>query len=56
MKLFAAALAAIATHDVAAFAPGASVGRRLATSTRMAETALTQDELKKMVGYKAVDD
>ena len=28
----------------------------MSTSIRMAETALSQDELKKMVGYKAVDD
>lgn len=57
MKLFAAALAAIATQNVAAFAPTTAVGRRFSTtSIRMAETALTQDELKKMVGYKSVDD
>lgn len=56
MKLLAAAFAALATQNVAAFAPTATVGRRCATSFRMAETALTQDELKKMVGYKSVDD
>ena len=57
MKLFAAALAALATHNAAAFAPTATVGRRVSsTSIRMAETALSQDELKKMVGYKSVDD
>jgi ribose 5-phosphate isomerase A len=51
--VFAAALAA---QKAAAFSTVSS-GRRLSTSIKMAEkTALSQDELKKMVGYKAVDD
>ncbi len=42
-----------------AFAPTKSFSRpSFTTSTylQMSETALTQDELKKMVGYKSVDD
>lgn len=59
MRFYTFCLASIAS--VSAFAPSA----KFATTTRpafttstlnMAETALTQDELKKMVGYKAVDD
>eukprot|EP00579_Thalassiosira_antarctica_P000787 CAMPEP_0201867490 /NCGR_PEP_ID=MMETSP0902-20130614/1698_1 /ASSEMBLY_ACC=CAM_ASM_000551 /TAXON_ID=420261 /ORGANISM="Thalassiosira antarctica, Strain CCMP982" /LENGTH=52 /DNA_ID=CAMNT_0048392645 /DNA_START=16 /DNA_END=171 /DNA_ORIENTATION=+ len=52
MKFVATAFAALATQNVAAFSPSAPVGRRFSTSIRMAEKALTQDELKKMVGYK----
>ena len=56
MRLIAAALAAIATHEVSGFAPSLKVVQpqsRFSTSIRM---ALSQDELKKMVGYKSVDD
>jgi ribose 5-phosphate isomerase A len=58
MRFFAAAFAALAAQNAAAFSPGATTaGRRFSSSVRMAEkTALSQDELKKMVGYKAVDD
>lgn len=57
MRFFSLCLASIAS--VSAFAPSARVAPRPAFTTsslKMAETALTQDELKKMVGYKAVDD
>jgi len=60
MRLFAAAFAAVAAQNAAAFSPVATstTGRRFSTTVRMAEktAALSQDELKKMVGYKAVDD
>ena len=60
MRLFAAAFAALAAQKAAAFSPVATstTGRRFLTAVRMAEktAALSQDELKKMVGYKAVDD
>eukprot|EP00571_Detonula_confervacea_P017537 CAMPEP_0172309996 /NCGR_PEP_ID=MMETSP1058-20130122/11093_1 /TAXON_ID=83371 /ORGANISM="Detonula confervacea, Strain CCMP 353" /LENGTH=77 /DNA_ID=CAMNT_0013022731 /DNA_START=23 /DNA_END=253 /DNA_ORIENTATION=+ len=52
MKFLPAVFAAIATQNVAAFTPSASLGRRFSTSIG----ALSQDELKKMVGYKSVDD
>ena len=52
MKFIAAAFAAAATQNVAAFAP-MTQRSRVSTSIRM---ALSQDELKKMVGYKSVDD
>jgi ribose 5-phosphate isomerase A len=57
MRFVAAAFAAaLAAQKAAAFSTVSS-GRRLSTSIKMAEkTALSQDELKKMVGYKAVDD
>jgi len=57
MKITAAFAALLASSSqVAAFAP-ARVASRYSTSIRMAEkTALSQDELKKMVGYKSVDD
>ena len=55
---YTALFAALATQHAAAFAPSATVGRKLSsTSIRMAVAEkLSQDELKKMVGYKAVDD
>lgn len=65
MNLVAAAFAVLAVQNVAiAFSPSSTIllGRRLytaSTTTIMAEKApakLSQDELKKMVGYKAVDD
>lgn len=53
---FTALLAALSAHNASAFAPTATVGRRFpSTSLQMAEK-LSQDELKKMVGYKSVDD
>ena len=59
MKYSAVFAALAATHNVAAFAPVANVARSsfssTTTSIRMAEK-LSQDELKKMVGYKSVDD
>lgn len=56
MKISAALTALIASSSqVAAFAP-ARFAPRYSTSIRMSETALSQDELKKMVGYKSVDD
>ncbi|EJK49799.1 hypothetical protein THAOC_31290 [Thalassiosira oceanica] len=58
MKTIAAALTTLlSSQHVAGFAPAAGVSRsRSISSLRMAETALSQDELKKMVGYKSVDD
>ena len=61
MKLLVAALAGVAAQHAAAFAPVATVGRSFSGATtglRMAEApaALSQDELKQMVGYKSVDD
>lgn len=61
MNLVAAAFTVLAVQNVAiAFSPSSTIlGRRLFTTTTtaiMAETKLSQDELKKMVGYKAVDD
>ena len=59
MNLVAAAFAALAVQNVAvAFSPSSTIlGRRLFTTTAiMAETKMSQDELKQMVGYKAVDD
>ena len=58
MKTLAAALATLlSSQHVAGFAPTAVVSRSFSISPlRMAETALSQDELKKMVGYKSVDD
>jgi ribose 5-phosphate isomerase A len=56
MKISATLAALIASSSqVAAFAP-ARFAPRYSTSIRMSETALSQDELKKMVGYKSVDD
>jgi len=55
MKFLVAIFAALATQTVIAFSPSAIQGRKF-TSIRMAEVALSQDELKKMVGYKSVDD
>ena len=58
MRFFAAAFAAaIAAQKAVAFST-VSTGFRFSTSIKMAEktAALSQDELKKMVGYKAVDD
>ena len=53
-------LTAATLSTASAFAPTKSFSRpaSFTTSTylQMAETALTQDELKKMVGYKSVDD
>jgi len=58
MRFFTLCLASIAS--VSAFAPSAKIASRptfATTSLKMSsETALTQDELKKMVGYKSVDD
>ena len=56
MKILAAAFAAIAAQNVAAFTPTASVGRRFSPSAIHMAEKLSQDELKKMVGYKSVDD
>jgi hypothetical protein len=59
MRFFAAAFAAIAiaAQKAVAFSTVSSAFR-FSTSIKMAEktAALSQDELKKMVGYKAVDD
>lgn len=51
-------LTAISLSTVSAFAPTTSFSRpSFATFLQMSEEkALTQDELKKMVGYKSVDD
>jgi len=56
MKIVVAAFAALATQHVIAFSPSATAGRKFAASIRMGAAALSQDELKKMVGYKSVDD
>jgi len=58
---FSHLLTAASLSTVSAFAPTTTFSRPAATFTtssflQMAETALTQDELKKMVGYKSVDD
>jgi ribose 5-phosphate isomerase A len=57
---FSAILAAATLSTAAAFAPStfrpSTRAFSIQTSINMAETALTQDELKKMVGYKSVDD
>jgi len=62
MRLFSALIASTFT-TVCAFSPLSAVpklafatSRSVASSTKIQMAALTQDELKKMVGYKAVDD
>ncbi|OEU17599.1 ribose 5-phosphate isomerase [Fragilariopsis cylindrus CCMP1102] len=51
------ALLTLSLGTVNAFSPVAITSRQSTSfALNMAETALTQDELKKMVGYKAVDD
>jgi len=58
MRLALASITLAAT--VSAFTPSATrptfTASRFSSGLKMAETALTQDELKKMVGYKSVDD
>jgi ribose 5-phosphate isomerase A len=50
------ALLTLSLGTVNAFSPVATTRQSTSFALNMAETALTQDELKKMVGYKAVDD
>jgi len=58
MRLALASITLAAT--VSAFTPSATrptfTASRFSSGLKMAETALTQDELKKMVGYKSFDD
>ena len=54
---FATALFLVFSTSTSAFFTGQVARRTLFSSTlQMSETKLTQDELKKMVGYKSVDD
>ncbi len=52
---FSSILAAASLYTASAFTPTTRSFTRT-PAFQMAETALTQDELKKMVGYKSVDD
>lgn len=54
MKLLTAALTALATTNVSAFAPTKVSHHRITSSSLL--MAKSQDELKKEVGYKSVDD
>jgi ribose 5-phosphate isomerase A len=57
MKLLAATCFLVATTAVTAFAPPAFVPKAVARArTRTIVQMASQDELKKLVGYKAVDD
>merc|ERR1719359_270392 len=49
-------LSFIALQPSLVLTPGSSLGAAAQSSSRAASQMLTQDELKKMVGYKAVDD